>query len=232
MRAELVVAHYMEDLDWLACVKERVPGIKVVVYDKGPVSDIGMLADLGIAVTRLQNVGREAHAYTTYVVDSYDALPDVVVFSQGDPRDHVDAHSVEEIADWVSMVARQATEHPSGLSQLGAVAHSVGGNSATADFRIFYKLVQYGDMNLGQWFESCTGRPYPASGALWYMGACFAATRAAVRSVPLDTWIRLRDSVAYAADPVTGHYAERSWYELMRPLICTGRMKRQATQIL
>lgn len=71
----LVVAKYKEDVSWLSKVN-----IPYTVYDK---SDDPMLYSF-----RLPNVGREAHTYLYYIVENYHRLPDVVIFSQGDPISH------------------------------------------------------------------------------------------------------------------------------------------------
>lgn len=36
----------------------------------------------------LPNIGRESHTFLRYIIDNYDKLPDEVLFSQYDPRDH------------------------------------------------------------------------------------------------------------------------------------------------
>lgn len=71
----LVVAKYKEDVSWLKQV--RIP---YTVYDK---SDKPMMYSF-----RLPNVGREAHTYLYHIVENYDRLPEVVIFSQGDPLSH------------------------------------------------------------------------------------------------------------------------------------------------
>lgn len=63
----IVVAKYREDISW---TKELD---NVVIYDK--------------SVPPLKNVGREAETFLRYIVEHYDALPEYVVFLQGNPYD-------------------------------------------------------------------------------------------------------------------------------------------------
>lgn len=63
----IVVAKYREDISW---TKELD---NVIVYDK--------------SVPPLKNVGREAETFLRYIVEHYDALPEYVVFLQGNPYD-------------------------------------------------------------------------------------------------------------------------------------------------
>jgi len=80
---ELVVARYLEPVQWLA----NVPGaFRITVYDKG--------GDLPSGIP-LPNVGREAHTYLTHIVENYDSLSELTVFCQGHPFDHAsDFHRI------------------------------------------------------------------------------------------------------------------------------------------
>ena len=91
LRVEVVVAHYREPLDWLPLLGEVDT---LTLYTKGgpdcpkvPVGDL-----LGFGLTRweeLPNIGREAGTYLHHIVTQWDALADITVFLQGEPRDHI-----------------------------------------------------------------------------------------------------------------------------------------------
>jgi hypothetical protein len=72
MSKMVVIARYKEDVTWcyrLSCNK--------IIYNKFYDDE-----------NYLPNIGREAHTYLTYIVDNYDNLCDLTVFTQGDPRVH------------------------------------------------------------------------------------------------------------------------------------------------
>lgn len=73
----IVIARYNENLDWL----KKFNNLNIKVYDKGE--------DLIHNSKKLPNIGREAHTYLTYIVENYDNLDDVTIFTQGNPLDHV-----------------------------------------------------------------------------------------------------------------------------------------------
>jgi hypothetical protein len=75
----VVVAKFREDVSWLASMP---PHWDVFVYDKSDGT--------------IPNVGREAETYARFVAERYDQLPrwDCVVFLQGNPFDHVEAHAL------------------------------------------------------------------------------------------------------------------------------------------
>lgn len=80
MVKQLVLARYEENLDW---VIENNLLNKTKIYNKG--SD---LSSKFINVTKLSNVGREAHTYLHHIIFNYDKLADFTYFCQGNPFDH------------------------------------------------------------------------------------------------------------------------------------------------
>jgi hypothetical protein len=189
---EIVVAKYKENTDWTALMTD------VTIYDKG--------------TDQLPNVGREAQTYVHHIIQNYDDLADVTVFLQGDPFAHV--HDVNEILD----LAEQARAHPSGLSH-NARVHDVGNNDCYMGFTIHrhggQEVKEFMSFRLGEWWTTIVGRPWPKQSPPWYIGACFAATKEAIRSVPMKTWESINESLSYDQNPVTAHYMERSWYMLL-----------------
>ena len=71
----IVVARYNEDIKWL----DEFNNFNVHLYNKGD--------DNLENSTKLPNIGREAHTYLTHIVENYDNLDDVIIFTQGNP-DH------------------------------------------------------------------------------------------------------------------------------------------------
>ena len=80
-RLEIVVAHYREDLQWLMPSAELV-----TVYSKGGPDEAH--AAFARQIT-LPNIGRESHTYLYHIVNNYDRLADVTLFTQGDVVEHV-----------------------------------------------------------------------------------------------------------------------------------------------
>ena len=70
----IVVARYKEDISWIETLDKS---FHVVVYNKEEGENL------------LPNIGREAHTYLHYIVENYDNLGGMVIFTQGKPFDHV-----------------------------------------------------------------------------------------------------------------------------------------------
>ena len=81
MEKHLIIARYREDAGWLKDIE-----FPVYLYDKSYKAHVS--SDY-ITQETIPNIGREAHAYNKYILDHYDNLPDICIFSQCDPFEHV-----------------------------------------------------------------------------------------------------------------------------------------------
>lgn len=204
MTTNIVIAHYAEDLSW---INDICQDVSVHVYSKGPECLPPPVKYIG----KLSNVGRESHTYVHHIIENYDNLNDVTLFLQGSPFDHLPCGGIEQLV-------LEAKSHPSGLSQHARV-HNVGNNSAYFGFNIHQhagkQVVPFrNNLVFGEWLNLVCKIKYQNS-PKWYIGACFAATRHAIRSVPLETWQEILSSLEYDVNPVTGHYMERAWYMIL-----------------
>lgn len=84
MEKHLIIARYREDAGWL----EEVD-FPVYLYDKSYKAHVVAENDHIIQQT-IPNIGREAHTYNQYIIDNYESLPEVCIFSQCDPFAHVE----------------------------------------------------------------------------------------------------------------------------------------------
>ena len=191
-RVKVVVARYDEDVSWTAVlVDARVYDVRV--YDKG-----------GEGGGELPNVGRESHTYVHHIVENWDRLDDVTVFLQGHPFDHARGLPLPVfLADVVAQArARGFSQNHSVLPE-----HAARASEGVDPY----------PLTVQRFFEEVAGvRFHPH--IRWYAGAQFAATRDAVRSVPIELWKALLASLTYSSNPITGHYMERLWYEIF----CSG----------
>lgn len=78
---EIVVARYNEDVSWTT----RLNGL-TYIYNKGEPLETHYPGTLEI---ELPNIGREAHTYLYHIVNNYETLTPITVFTQGNPYDHL-----------------------------------------------------------------------------------------------------------------------------------------------
>lgn len=96
----LVVCRYNEDISWLQDTE-----LKSIVYDK----NIG------------ENIGRESEAFTRYIVENYNNLPEIIVFLQGNPFHHCSDlwEKIKNYQNGVSFLGTSFTDDIYGHPNLG-----------------------------------------------------------------------------------------------------------------
>lgn len=187
---ELVVARYKEDLSWL---KEVPSDIKIIVYNKGdPIHNIKHI--------QRPNVGREGETYAHHIISRYDSLPEVTIFTQGNPFDHS-----PKFLDFLRFFDR--SKQPSIPFQF------VSSYKLTTTFKecpyhkeIPMKFVsdQLFGLRDDQEFAFCPG-------------AIFVVSKTAILSRPIDTYIYIKYLLEYANNPVEGYVIERLWNIIFDP---------------
>ena len=79
---EIIVSRLSEEVSWLSEILEKIPEIKISLYNKGnplKVFDEKMIS---------KNVGRESSIFFQHIIENYENLSDIMIFCQGHPFDH------------------------------------------------------------------------------------------------------------------------------------------------
>ena len=79
---EIVLSRYNEDIGW-----SNVYSSIRTIYDKSNESNLLSVSTPGMLI-RLPNLGRESHTYLWHIVNNYDKLADITVFSQASAPQH------------------------------------------------------------------------------------------------------------------------------------------------
>jgi len=190
MTIQLVVARYLENLNWLNNIP---PQIQSRVYDKSPSGD-------------LPNVGREAHTYLHHIVENYDALADLTIFAQGKPFDHAfDFHQTLRALAATADVA--ASDDVAAFRWLGHIIDT-DDNLGARLFATWSKNNGDERLDMNGFHHALFEEDGPAT-YTFVLGAQFVASRELIRSRPLAFWRRaLQISMEF---PDAAHCYERSW---------------------
>lgn len=179
---QVVVAKYQESIDWLAGLD-----CEAVVYDKS--------ADPARGSIPLPNVGREAHTYAHHICENWDRLPDLTVFSQGNPFVHAGPAFLERVR-----------RLPDGSQFVDLVGHFIGCDPAGLPHHPGLPIAAV-------WERLLPGELMPEL-FTFGTGAIFAASREAIRRRPLAWWQALRDFLA--TDQLEGAWVlERLWPHIL-----------------
>jgi len=185
---EIVVARFNEDLAWLQslqCVQ--------TVYNKGE--------DFGNGHHPLPNIGRESHTYLHHIVNNYNNLSDVTVFTQGDPFPHC-----PDFIAKVQLIIQDGLDEP--FRNLSNWVLQIQGLNCTAwPHHCWPNLIpEVAHCLFGEEFN----RP------IWFgAGAIFAVTKEAIRRHPLSFY-KIAIQFFTNGEPDTGcrgfgHAFERLW---------------------
>jgi hypothetical protein len=203
---EVVVARYCEDLSWL----QVLPGPwRTTVYDKsrgGPRQTVETHwykspggPDFGEpwpGAVELPNRGAEAHTYLHHISAKWDALADVTLFMQGDPRQFVDDVRLE----YGNVVARAYQE---GFAAVGPFLDCDDEGRPHHD----KPLVELRDM-----WGAFKGGHVPKK-LNWHASAQFAVTRDRLReSFPREAYVMAMDACSTKLHACA---MERLWWELL-----------------
>jgi hypothetical protein len=205
MNVCLVVARYNEDISWTHIFPNKV------IYNKGDNKTIP--EDLQQYVKHLPNVGREAHTYLHYIIENYDNLPDVVLFSQGCFSDHMHMQGFLDLASTTKDSFSQNLMETKEWSQFASVY----------DFRIMnWKgsiTPTTRNENYGQWYERVFEKPFPAEQTKIYIGALFSVGADVIRKYQKEFYERvLRESeLTLSSAPEAAHFMERTWSKMFTP---------------
>jgi len=81
----VIIARYVENVDWVLKLLINDWINKVLIVNKGPPLD---LKHDKIHIMNVYNVGREGETYLSYIINNYDKLPKHIFFCQGNPFVH------------------------------------------------------------------------------------------------------------------------------------------------
>ncbi len=199
----VIIARYKEDVAWTQGL-----GCDYLLYDKG-----GDLRDNAI---QLDNIGREAHTYLTYIITHYDNLADFNVFVQGNPFDHLDPAgegSVNMLKKMIGDVVDKGV-HFKGFAWLRIICDQLGRPHDLHDERTKGRWSGWGkDIPVGEVFEKLFPAKAPAEIIARGAAGIFSVTAERIRTRPREFYeyaLRLVE-----ADPQdennTGHAFERLW---------------------
>jgi hypothetical protein len=191
----IVVAHYKENLDWL----KNFDSDKILVYNKNQ-------EQTEYRTINLPNLGRESNTYLKYIVDSYDNLPDIVVFMQG-KDDHLSTVNIKHYLNKMEAFPQRKVEG-------NLTIFNKSGLGLSKEYRIptyAGKTLIPAEYDFYTWFTAYIRKEIPNYFCVFW-GACFLVRKEAIRSKPLQFYFELYQQTMVGEAIELGHFFERSWY--------------------
>lgn len=228
MDFHIVVARYNEDTEWLKPFSQHV-----YIQNKGDETTIPSY--LKPNVVNIPNIGLDQYCYLNYIVNHYDNLPNIVIFTQAGLKDHHDIfepdflpgirkviNSVHRLSDVltseqiVQWMIEQVILH--GYT-LNAKVHVDINNIPLVhpSWRLDTKQLHEHKANMafGDWFEKYVGYRIPdSSNFMWFKNAIFGVSKAYIISRPKAFYESIMSQLV-APRSELDHYIERSWYYIL-----------------
>ena len=227
---EYVIARYAEDLDWLLQPPFASPDVKVSIYNKGPPLPEDFLVAMSttsFSVTVLPNLGKEFHTFLTHIVTRLEnpgSLADITIFLPGSTW--AAGHKRRSLQDILGRLPRIAPKRESflpgdeDLCRLFAgfaLNHHCSTNPQNAALNSDSELHLAEPRPFENWFRHVIQSDMEGVGPVGFCGV-LAASRRTVEHRPIELYRRLLDALSVGPNPEAGHYVERVWATLMRPV--------------
>lgn len=209
----IVIARYNRGIDWLSCV--NLAQTQVVVMNKGDVR----AEEAEYVVCNCKNVGLDQESHLRYIVENYDNLPEIILFTQDDYDKHINHHNVYntnyvlgDVEFYTELMFAQAKKM--GFSK-NAFEYDFGDFSAKYEFKLGKECNEdLIDDTFGAWFEKNIRYPFPKKKFVWYKNAIFAVHKKYILSRPKQDYINILNQFTGVKNEID-HFMERSWYYLL-----------------
>lgn len=204
MDVAYIVSRYTEDIEWLKPIMDSC-----VIINKG--------TKLSTEDVMRENVGRESESYLYYIIEHYDNLPEVCVFTQGNIADHTKKDPIVYLTELAAQAAKNGMSSPRAhcsnpYDKDWGPAWNVrpGGHFLKENYRNNRLLTFY------EWFLLHISPRYPRLLRI-HMNGIFAIRRDLILSRPRQFYAKLIREVNWHSNPIEGHFMERSWVYIFYP---------------
>lgn len=225
MSYKIIVARYQEDISWV------MPMIKdCVVINKGEPLNIP-------TEVMCENVGRESHSYLKYIIDNYENLPDINIFTQCDLKTHLEGNGISILLEMGKQAFIHGKSYP--LTRHESIYCANIDKESYDNSNVWnYKIVRKYDSSFDpgwnfikktnkwflqnnylnnkpikfiDWFTKNVRKPYP-NPIYIYNHAIFAVRKDLILKRPKSYYENLSKQVDHHINSAEGHFFERSWF--------------------
>jgi hypothetical protein len=210
MSIQYCVARYNEDISWIAH-----DSANVLIYNKG--ARLNVPNEL-----MLPNVGRESHTYLHHIIENYDNLCDITVFTQAKIHDHGYEHDIRTFDNLIM----QCRLHGHSKNHIRCDC-ATAPNHFSPDFNMLPEIVsslchscmldakEVNKIPFSEWFKNNTGYEYNHDVCI-YVAGIFVMSKQRIHARPKEYYMSLRDQLCNHNAPIEGHFMERAWYYVFR----------------
>lgn len=198
MKRAAVLSRYKEKNDlWQNMAAQN--GYEIIIYNKYEGQNL------------LPNVGREGHTYIHYIIKNYHDLPDEILFSQYDPRDHFSAYKQRSSEAMESILAKNVTS----FCGIKATNFDLIVRRRKIDWEGFFKSL-FGKEDEKEKIKELLGFGSTLNGI-------FKTTKQAILKHDISFYRKALEMLSKGSDPDEGYFFERIWKYLFLEKGCKNK---------
>jgi len=199
---DLVIARYNEDVDWIKSEYSRI-----FIYNKG--QHLNRKDEIS-----LPNIGRESQTYLHHIVENFNNLNNITIFTQGNPDVHY-FHNRHYNEEYFFEMKKQAEIYGYSLNK-DYYPNVMFGGYKDGNYRDHHPTLRDPNIPLsrfatiGKFHEYIFGKSFDQY--KWYANGIFAISKEKILSRSIDFYKKiLLDEEQFYISGELGSYLERTW---------------------
>lgn len=205
-----VLVNYNYEPSWIS----RYPELEPIIYDR---SDDGIERDLTKygQVYKTENRGDVDYDKLGWLIENYDHLPDVFLWSKTNVFKFVDEKDFQKALSKTSFNPLLKYDHRIYSDKYGEVNKYVGGMYHERADSWFFHAGLDNSGRFHSWQDWCGTFNLPQEAYIPFTpGGSYILTRETVHKHSRDLYEAMRDTLPYATHPLEAHCCERSYFYL------------------
>lgn len=207
-----ILVNYNYNPAWLL----DYPELEVTIYDRSDDVVDRDLTQYG-AVYKTQNKGDVDYDKLSYLIENYDNLPDIFLWSKSNIHKFISDEDLREALKTQGFKPLLKPDHRIYSDKVGPVNKYIGSIYGERNNSWFFYAGLDTSGRFRNWSDWCVTFGLPREEFIPFApGGSYILTRETVRKHSKDTYEAMRDILPYAMHPVEAHCCERSYYLLWR----------------
>jgi hypothetical protein len=207
-----ILVNYCYEPTWL----KDYPNLEVTMYDRSDDQIERNLTQYG-TVYKTENRGDVDFDKLSYLIENYDNLPEVFLWSKTNLFKYCDEETFKEALKTPQFTPLLGKDHRIYSDQYGPVNRYNGKMYEERNNSWFFNAGLDSSGRFNNWQEWCDTFNLPQTQFIPFApGGSYLLTRERVHRYSRDFYEKMRDTLPYAAHPVEAHCCERSYFLLWR----------------
>jgi len=200
MSYKIIVARYNENIEWLNNEMDNC-----IIYNKGEA--LGLNNEI-----MLENFGRESETYLRYIIDNYDQLPDIIIFTQANISDHRGSNDINYLLGIKNDAFVNGKSYPCYHDETCTYCWW-NWNFQEGKYFLEDNYKNNIPILFKDWFNTWVNKDFPNPIYIFWHGI-FSVRKEYILKRTYEYYKQLIGQVNHHVNPAEGHFFERSWYHI------------------